>query len=212
MHTITSVVNAITNSDNLMNELKSILRNIDPDYPEVEEQFNTAYRLLLKEIGNTVSPSVAEYIQAQDDALAASLLYIAGQGFKLNADIFNNPANALFLNQFEFEDLNRERILTSLSAVQQSEATKKVFYNALQNTMSVQSENINRAIDDISEMYSYLQTSAYKLAHYYGFIFADLFLPHVLPGYHPDNVNTGCYHRTLQNYLNVDLTKLDSMR
>lgn len=212
MYTIASVANAITSTDNLLNEMKAILRNIDPEYPAMEKQFNTARRLLLKEVGNTVSPSAAEYLQVQDDALAASLLYIAGQGFKLNLDIFNNPANAMFLQRFEFEDLNRERILTVLPAVQQSEATKTAFYNALQNMMPVQSENINRAIEDISEMFSYLQTCAYKLAHYYGFVFADRFLPNVLPGYHPDIINTGCYHRTLQNYLNVDLAKLDGTR
>ena len=209
MHTITSVVNAITGTDNVLKELKAILRNIDPEYPAEEKRFNAACRLLLKEVGNTVFPSAAEYLQAQDDALAASLLYIAGQGFKLNADIFNNPANALFLQRFEFEDLNRERILASLPAVQQSEATRTAFYNAIQNTLLMQSDSINTAIEDISEMYAYLQTSGYKLAHYYGFIFADHFLPNVMPGYHSDDINTGCYNRALQNYLNVDLSKLE---
>ena len=152
MHTITSVVNAITGTDNVLKELKAILRNIDPEYPAEEKRFNAARRLLLKEVGNTVSPSAAEYLQAQDDALAASLLYIAGQGFKLNADIFNNPANALFLQRFEFEDLNRERILASLPAVQQSEATRTAFYNAIQNTLLMQSDSINTAIEDITSV------------------------------------------------------------
>lgn len=212
MYTITSVVNAITSTNNLLNELKSILQNIDPEYPAVEKQFNTARRLLLKEVGNTVFPSAAEYLQAQDDALAASLLYIAGQGFKLNIDIFNNPANAMFLQRFEFEDLNRERILTCLPAVQESETTIMAFHDALQNTLLAQSESIWKAMEDIGEMYAYLQTSGYKLAHYCGFIFADRFLPSVMPGYHFDSVNTGCYHRTLQNYLNIDLAKLEGTR
>ena len=212
MHTITSVVNAITGTDNVLKELKTILRNIDPEYPAEEKRFDAARRLLLKEVGNTVFPSAAEYLQAQDDALAASLLYIAGQGFKLNADIFNNPANALFLQQFEFEDLNRERILASLPAVQESEITIMAFHNTLQNTLLVQSESIRKAMEDIGEMYAYLQTSGYKLAHYYGFIFADYFLPNVMPGFHSDNVNTGCYHRTLQDYLNIDLARLEGTR
>ena len=212
MYTITSAVKAITSTDNLLNALRDVLRNIDPEYSAEEKRFNNARRLLQKEVGNTVSPSAEAYLQAQDNALAASLLYIAGQGFKLNADIFNNPANALFLQRFEFEDLNRERILASLPTVQQSEATRTAFYNAIQNTLLMQSDGINMAIENISEVYAYLQTSGYKLAHYYGFIFADRFLPSVMPGYHFDSVNTGSYHRTLQNYLNVDLAKLDGTR
>lgn len=212
MYTITSAVKAITSTDNLLNALKDVLRNIDPEYSAEEKRFNNARRLLQKEVGNTVSPSAEAYLQAQDDALAASLLYIAGQGFKLNVDIFNNPANALFLQQFEFEDLNRERILSSLPAVQESEITIMAFHNTLQNTLLAQSDSIRKAMEDIGEMYAYLQTSGYKLAHYCGFVFADRFLPNVMPGYHFDSVNTGNYHRTLQNYLNVDLAKLDGTR
>lgn len=212
MHTITSLVNAITSTENLLNELKAVLRNIDPEYPAEEKRFNEARRLLLKEVGNTVSPSAEVYLQAQDTALAAALLYIAVQGFQLNVDIFNNPANALFLQQFEFEDLTRERMLSSLPAVQASEAIIMAFQNSLQNTLLMQSENIRKAMEDIGEMYAYLQTNGYKLAHYYGFFFADLFLPNVMPGYYADNVNTGFYHRTLKNYLNVDLAKLEGTR
>lgn len=212
MHTIASVVNAITSTENLLNELKAVLRSIDPEYPAEEKQFNAARRLFLREVGNTVSPSAEAYLQAQDTALAAALLYIAGQGFKLNVDIFNNPANALFLQRFEFEDLNRERILSSLPAVQESEATIMAFHDSLQNTLLVQSDSIRKAMEEISEMYSFLKTSGYKLAHYYGFFFADHFLPNVMPGYHSDDVNTMRYHRTLQNYLNVNLAKLNGTR
>lgn len=212
MYTIASVVNAITSTDNLLNALKDVLRNIDPEYSAEEKRFNNARRLLQKEVGNTVSPSAEAYLQAQDNALAASLLFISAQGFKLNVDIFNNPANALFLQQFEFEDLNRERILSSLPAVQESEITIMAFHSTLQNTPLAQSESIRKAMENIGEMYAYLQTSGYKLAHYWGFIFADRFLPSVMPGYHFDSVNTGNYHRTLQNYLNVDLARLDGTR
>lgn len=212
MHTIASVINAITSTDNLLNELKAVLRSIDPEYPAEEKRFNAARRLFLREVGNTVSPSAEAYLQAQDTALAAALLYIAGQGFKLNVDIFNNPANALFLQRFEFEDLNRERILSSLPAVQESEATIMAFHDSLQNTLLVQSDSIRKAMEEISEMYSFLKTSGYKLAHYYGFFCTDHFLPNVMPGYHSDDVNTMRYHRTLQNYLNVNLAKLNGTR
>lgn len=212
MHTITSFAKTITGTDNVLNELKSILRNIDPEYPAEEKRFHAACRILLTEVGNTVSPSAANFLQAQDDSLAAGMLYIAGQGFKLNLNIFKNPANVLFLQQFEFEDLNCERMLASIPAVQKSELIVTEFDNALNNTRFVQSECLNKALEDISEMYAYLKTSGYKLAHYFGFVFADQLLPNVIPGYHSDNVNTGNYRRMLQDYLNVDLAKIDGTR
>lgn len=211
MHTITSFVKTITGTDNVLNELKSILQNIDPEYPAVEKRFKAACHLLLEGVGNTVSPSAADFLRDQDAALAASFLYITGQGFRLNIDIFNNPANAMFLHQFEYEDLNRERMLITIPAVQQFETTRTEFHKALHNAQFVQAESIREAMESISEMYSYLQTSGYKLAHYYGFILADLLLPQIMIGYTPDNVNTGSYRRALENYLCVDLTKLEGI-
>lgn len=58
--------------------------------------------------------------------------------------------------------------------------------------------------EDITDFYSYLQTSGYKIAHYFGFRLADQFLPYVIPGYTDDRVNTGHYRRTLQEYLDID--------
>ena len=63
--------------------------------------------------------------------------------------------------------------------------------------------------EDITGFYSYLQTSGYKIAHYFGFRFADLFLPYVIPGYVDDSVNTGYYRRTLQEYLDIALDRLE---
>ena len=56
---------------------------------------------------------------------------------------------------------------------------------------------------------SYLETTAYKLTHYFGFILADKFLYHVIPGYASDSVTTMLYARDLRDYLQLDLKLLE---
>ena len=55
---------------------------------------------------------------------------------------------------------------------------------------------------------SYLETVGYKLAHYFGFVFADHFLEHVIPGYYRDTVTTMQYDWALREYLKIDISKL----
>ena len=49
--------------------------------------------------------------------------------------------------------------------------------------------------------FSYLETVGFKLAHYWGFQFANRFLPGVIPGYAPDPFFTAKYRRMLEQDL-----------
>lgn len=40
----------------------------------------------------------------------------------------------------------------------------------------------------MEDYYAYLETVGFKLAHLWGFQWADHFLPYVIPGYTPDTV------------------------
>ena len=61
----------------------------------------------------------------------------------------------------------------------------------------------------ITDFFSYLETVGYKLAHYFGFVFADRFLGYVIPGYAPDTATTMQYAMMLQEYLDFNLSLLD---
>lgn len=52
---------------------------------------------------------------------------------------------------------------------------------------------MSNATKPIISYYTYLQTVAYKLAHYYGFRFGDTFLSKVVPGYFSDGATTIIY-------------------
>lgn len=208
MKTVYSVMEEITNSDTLMENTKATLRIIDPNFPEEEARFNAARALFLDKVGDSITPSAQEYLKAHDLYFASSILYIAGQGFLLNLDIFRQPAHSLFLHRCEFEDLNRERMLGSVPGVQEAGKTLEAFREALREKPEAEAAQIQLLTEDITSMYSYLETSGYKLAHYFGFALADRLLPFLLPGYHCDPVNSSWYHRSVAEYLHVDLNKL----
>ena len=63
--------------------------------------------------------------------------------------------------------------------------------------------------DGITSFYGYLETTGYKLAHYFGFRLADLFLPYVIPGYTNDSVDTMYYQSDLKKYLRIDVERVD---
>lgn len=208
MRTIDSVMDELTNVDKLIEDMKVTLRTIDPEFPTEETKFLKAKELFLERVGNRVTPSAEEYLKAHDLDFVSSVIYIAGQGFKLNLDIFNNPATSLFLLRGEFEDINRERMLGTVPGVRSACKTITEFCDAVNKLPPAETEEIFALTEDITSMYSYLETAGYKLAHYFGFVLADRFLPYVMPGYHCDSVNTLHYHRIVRDYLDIDLDKM----
>ena len=65
-----------------------------------------------------------------------------------------------------------------------------------------------QSTEGITSYISYLETVGYKLAHYFGFVFADHFLEYVIPGYYRDTVTTIQYDWALRGYLKIDISKL----
>ena len=157
----------------------------------------------------TLSPTPVDFLHALEQKFASSIIYITGQGFKLNLDIFQNPAFSLFLRSGEFEDITRERMLVSFPGVQKAQEVICAFYDTLRTLPAVQAQEIRNLTNAIAELYSHMESAGYKLAHYFGFVLADRFLPYLIPGYHSDPVNTLCYQRMLSDYLEIDIHKLD---
>ena len=93
----------------------------------------------------------------------------------------------------------------TLPGVEKSLVTINAFYEALRTLPEEQ----QRLTEGITEYMSYMETVAYKLAHYFGFILADQFLYHVIPGYVNDSVTQMQYAWDLQKYLQLDLKVLE---
>lgn len=204
MKTIETVLCQMTDAKSIMQDLLETLREVDPEFPEIESKFLKASADLERELGDKIAPSAGEYLAAKEEEFAVELIYIGWRGFQLNLDIFKNPVNALLLRG-DFEDLHRERRLGTLASAGKARQVQNAFYAALKE-MPVDTQNLT---DGVTEFYSYLETTGYKIAHYFGFRLADRFLPFVVPGYTNDSVNTLQYFGELKRYLQVDLDRME---
>lgn len=204
MKTVQTILGQLTDPKTIMAEIRETLRTIDPEFFDTEVKYLAAASNLEKELGNSITPSVSEFLAAEEEEFVSEIIYIGWQGFQLNMDIFHAPINAIMLRG-DYEELHRERRLGTLPMAEKARDTINAFYEMMR-------ENYRDKLDlteDITGFYSYLQTSGYKIAHYFGFRLADLFLPYVIPGYIDDSVNTGYYRRTLQEYLDIDIDRLE---
>lgn len=203
MKTVQTFLHQLTDPKAILQDLCETLRIMDPDFLDTEVKYLAAASNLEKELGS-IAPSVGEFLAAKEQEFAAEIIYIGWQGFQLNIDIFHAPINALMLRG-DYEELHRERRLGTLPMARKSRETIDAFYGVMREKYSDKME----LTDDITSFYSYLQTAGYKLAHYFGFRLADLFLPYVIPGYISDSVDTMYYQSDLKKHLNIDIGRLD---
>ena len=204
MKTIQTILGQLTDPKTIMAEIRETLRTIDPEFFDTEVKYLAAASNLEKELGNSITPSVSEFLAAKEEEFASEIIYIGWQGFQLNMDIFHAPINAIMLRG-DYEELHRERRLGTLPMAKKARDTIDAFYEMMRESYR---EKLDLT-EDITGFYRCLQTAGYKIAHYFGFRLADQFLPYVIPGYIDDSVNTGYYRRTLQEYLDVDINRLE---
>lgn len=204
MRTVNSILNQMTDAKLIMQELKNTLRTIDPMFQEEEHKFREASAGLVQEMVALGYPQVREYLAAKEEEIAMELIYIGWQGFQVNLEIFKNPVTALFLNE-DFEDLHLERRLCALPTTRKAREMQQ----SLNGIMALLPEDKKYLVQAVTEYYSYLQTTGYKLAHYFGFRLADQFMPYVFPGYVSDPVITFQYAEKLEEYLQLDLKQME---
>lgn len=204
MKTIEKVLHQMTDAKSIMQDLRDILRKIDPEFFQEEVKFLAACNDMERELGEDITPSVSEYLAAKEEEFAMELIYIIWQGFQLNRDIFDNPVNALMLKG-DYEELHRERRLHTLPTAKKARQVQSTFIEELKKL----GEEKWAYEETVISFYSYLETTGYKVAHYFGFRLADLFLPYVIPGYTNDDVNTLQYSGMLRRDLNIDISGLE---
>ena len=204
MYSVQSVMSQLADPGVIMENVSDTLRKIDPQFAHEEQQYICTVEALKAEIGDTVSPTAAEYIAAKEQKICAELVYVAWIGFQQNLACFQNPVNSLFL-KLDYEDFHQERRMHMLPQVRQALKTIDGFHSALRESP----ERNKDLTDGIVSYMSYLETTGYKLAHYFGFILADKLLEHVVPGYCSDSLTTLAYARELREYLKLDLKALE---
>lgn len=181
--------------------MKETLRQIDPKYSEEEAAFLDVIQALRERLSSDHPVSLDAYLEEEDRDMAECLLHLFWKGVKQNYDCFVNPVNKLFL-RMDYEDFHQESLMRQFFPAKFEDMGTK-FAHSLPTEM-------NDMTAPIISYYTYLQTVAYKLAHYYGFRFGDGFLAKVVPGYYSDSSTTIIYGSMLSADLN--LKSSDGMR
>ena len=183
----------------MFNAMKETLRQIDPQYADEEAAFHAGIQALRNALPADNPVSLDEYLEEEEKDMAECLLYLFWKGVKQNYDCFVNPVNKTFL-KMDYEDIHQESLMHHFPPSEFNDLGTK-FAQSLPAEM-------NDMTAPISSYYTYLQTVAYKLAHYYGFRFGDSFLAKVVPGYYSDSSTTIIYGRMLSADLNLNISDL----
>ena len=189
MKTIESTLGQL-NSKSFVEDLKEVLREKDRDFLPVEAKFQEAVRDLTARIGRKAAN---ELVAAWDLQICSDLVYAGYLGFQANLHNFHNPVASQF-TRLDYETFLREHIMQTMPYRNEAEAAAAAIQEAYE-------EALNEYEDAIRSYYVYLEVTGPKLAHFWGYRFANQFLPWVEPGYVSDGAQTSMYalelHRDL---------------
>lgn len=189
MNTTESILSQLT-SNALVADVKAVLWERDPEFPPVESAFQEATSALASKIGKEEAEKL---LAAKEQQILSDLVYAAYLGFQANLSNFHNPVASQF-TKLDYDVFLREHIMQMLPRRAAAEKTTAAFREAHKEALSEYEEAIQ-------SYYIYLEVVGPKLAHFWGYAFANRFLPWVEPGYVSDGAQTSVYalelHRDL---------------
>ncbi len=180
--------------------LASHMRKNDNTFVELEHRY-LKHTDVLTQCCNSKDPTFAAYIKAEEQTVQIYFLYAAYLGFRANLENFRCPAGYPFLN-LDYTDFLKEHLMGLDQTSQMAERIKEQFRCLLP-------AEYEQCYDEISDYYTALNVVGPKLAHYWGYQFANKLLPLVEPGYHKDDVQTIKYGMMLKDYLGFYPPELD---
>ena len=176
-------------SVSIITELSNWLAEKDLDFPPVQAAYQDAARILVSQLGKEAEA----FLSAQDQQIISDLRYSAYLGFQANLANFRCSGGNHFVAEGSDHFL-REHIMYNLPGRVSYDGTITAF-----QTKHGQSAELQ--LDAIQNYYIYLETVGPKLAHYWGYVFANHFLPLVESGYIYDGTQTSIYIMELSREL-----------
>ena len=181
MKTMEPILSCLT-SITMVDDLRQVLREKDPEFLPAEEKFLEAVAHLTEKLG---IEEVERYVTAMDRQICSDLVYAGYLGFQANLQNFHNPVASQF-TRLDYETFLREHIMQTLPYRTAAEDTERAFLQAHKKILSEYEEGI-------LDYYVHLEITGPKLAHFWGYRFANQFLPWVEPGYVSDGAQTSLY-------------------
>ena len=194
MKTVESTLAMLTDLS-IVEDLRKVLREKDREFLPVEAKFQEAVRDLTARIGRNAAN---ELVAAWDLQICSDLVYAGYLGFQANLHNFHNPVASQF-TRLDCETFLREHIMQTMPYRNEAEAAAAAIQEAYE-------EALNEYEDAIQSYYVYLEVTGPKLAHFWGYRFANQFLPWVEPGYVSDGAQTSMYALELHRDLGFPIT------
>ena len=185
-------------SENVVRRLCEFMMLHCEDFPAHVKNYIECLEYLEKEVG---SEAVEKLKKAINDKNASDIFFTAHLGYKANLDYFKNPVANNFLNSDPSVYL-REELAIRMPMHERAQREIDAFYASLTDEQKAMT-------DAITEYDSYLETIGPKLAHYYGFLYANYMLELTEPAYVQDAGLTFAYSRMMEKYMNVTLLDLE---
>lgn len=176
-------------SVSMITELSNWLVEKDLDFPPVQAAYQDAAKILVNQLGKEAEA----FLSAQDQQIISDLRYSAYLGFQANLANFRCSSGNHFVAQGSDRFLH-EHIMYSLPG--------RVNYDTIIAAFQTRyGQSAEPQLDAIQNYYIYLETVGPKLAHYWGYVFANHFLSLVEPGYVCDSAQTSIYTMELSREL-----------
>lgn len=201
MITVKNALAAITDYKAIMAAAREILRKIDPEYPEEESNYLSGIRAFKDALSPEEQVTLDNLLLLEEKRMAVNFLFLIWRGINQNLKCVHNSTEKLFLQQ-DYEDIHDESVMEGMPANEEYWRLCSDFHHSI-------TKEQHELSSPITAYYCYLATSAYKLAHYFGFRLADGLLYYLVPGYSSDPALTITYRTDLTNYLKVDMHSLD---
>ncbi len=165
-----------------------LIKEMFGDFKQVQNRYLAAMEKLAKIQG--------DFCKAERDAIdkqLRSLVLFSGMlGLKANLDHYIDPIARSILD-VDAEVYLREETAHRLPEYKAAQQARDAFFARL-------SPEEQEIYGDVIGYTCYLETVAPKLAHYYGYILGNELLPQIIPGYHPDAMQTARYEAMLNRY------------
>lgn len=201
MLTVKELFVTITDYRIVMTKAREILREIDPEYPDEESKFLSGVQAFRDSLSPEKQDILDKLLVLEEKRMSANFLFLIWRGINQNLRCFQDHTEKAFLNQ-DYEDIHDESVMEGMPANKEYWRLCSDFHHSITNEQ-------HELSFPITSYYSYLATSAYKIAHYIGFSLADNLLYYLVPGYTPDPSITIAYRTDVATYLNVDMVSLD---
>lgn len=183
----------ILNAKTMLERMESFMEKKGfNDFKQCRDEYLAAVEKLRVQLGDD---AINKLLDAIDRRCEADMLFCGSLGYQANLANFRDPVARTFLD-VDFEDYLRVHVLEDMPQRDASEREIDDFFHSLNDEQK-------EIYEPISSYLVSLELDLTKLAHYYGFIFANQMLYYTEPGYHQNFCLSLRYQNFMEKWFSV---------